>query len=211
MVNTKKLKGEKTPTEEENRDTNLAAANENINPMDSVEEEEEEDENYGDTRDFSTPLNSLEISLIELGELVNAREEEMREWTKALEKLESLHWKKRMEALDMIVTALEAYVEKVGEDSLEDSPQDVKEKEKKGNGVKRTVCTLDDNLNKPMSRSKKEKCDLCTCTTRNIGVVLLQAGLDLVTSVFLQIIHLIFECLKTANAKVRAVILKVQE
>ncbi|CAN6935056.1 unnamed protein product, partial [Brassica oleracea] len=88
--------------------------------------------------DFSTPLNSLEISLIELGELVNAREEEMREWTKALEKLESLHWKKKMEALDMIVTALEAYVEKVGEDSLEDSPQDVKEKEKKGNGVKRT-------------------------------------------------------------------------
>ncbi|KAL0662877.1 hypothetical protein Bca4012_099714 [Brassica carinata] len=153
MVNTKKLKGEKTPTEEENRDTNLAAANENINPMDSVEEEEEEDENYGDTRDFITPLNILEISLIELGELVNAREEEMREWTKALEKLESLHWKKKMEALDMIVTALEAYVEKVGEDS----PQDVKEKEKKGNGVKRTVCTLDDNLNKPMSRSKKEK------------------------------------------------------
>ncbi|KAL0805628.1 hypothetical protein Bca101_098119 [Brassica carinata] len=138
MVNTKKLKGEKTPTEEENRDTNLAAANENINPMDS---------------DFITPLNILEISLIELGELVNAREEEMREWTKALEKLESLHWKKKMEALDMIVTALEAYVEKVGEDS----PQDVKEKEKKGNGVKRTVCTLDDNLNKPMSRSKKEK------------------------------------------------------
>ncbi|KAF3528183.1 hypothetical protein DY000_02040021 [Brassica cretica] len=160
--------------------------------MDSVEEEEEEDENYGDTRDFSTPLNSLEISLIELGELVNAREEEMREWTKALEKRESLHWKKKMEALDMIVTALEAYVEKVGEDSLEDSPQDVKEKEKKGKGVKRTVCTLDDNLNKPMS------------------VVLLQAGLDLVMSVFLQIIHLIFECLKTANAKVRAVILKVQ-
>ncbi|WZZ66416.1 hypothetical protein YC2023_077786 [Brassica napus] len=158
MVNTKKLKGEKTPnTEEENRDTNLAAANENINPMDSVEEEEEEDENYGDTRDFSTPLNSLEISLIELGELVNAREEEMREWTKALEKRESLHWKKKMEALDMIFTALEAYVEKVGEDSLEDSPQDVKEKEKKGKGVKRTVCTLDDNLNKPMSRSKKEK------------------------------------------------------
>ncbi|KAF3539453.1 hypothetical protein Bca4012_051410 [Brassica carinata] len=87
MVNTKKLKGEKTPTtEEEDRDTNLAAANENINPIDSVEEEEEEDENYGDTSDFSTPLNSLEISLIELGELVNAGEEEMGEWMKALKK-----------------------------------------------------------------------------------------------------------------------------
>ncbi|WZZ28178.1 hypothetical protein YC2023_011579 [Brassica napus] len=34
--------GEKTPTtEEEDRDTNLAATSENINPMDSVEEEEE--------------------------------------------------------------------------------------------------------------------------------------------------------------------------
>ncbi|CAN6846757.1 unnamed protein product [Brassica oleracea] len=62
MVNTKKLKGEKTPTtEEEDRDTNLAAANENINPIDS-------------------------ISLIELGELVNAGEEEMGEWMKALTK-----------------------------------------------------------------------------------------------------------------------------
>ncbi|CAN7001371.1 unnamed protein product [Brassica oleracea var. botrytis] len=62
MVNTKKLKGEKTPTtEEEDRDTNLAAANENINPIDS-------------------------ISLIELGELVNAGEEEMGEWMKALKK-----------------------------------------------------------------------------------------------------------------------------
>ena len=50
MVNTRKLKGEKTPTtEEEDRDTNLAAANENINAMDSVEEGEE-DENYVDTR-----------------------------------------------------------------------------------------------------------------------------------------------------------------
>ncbi|CAF2152968.1 unnamed protein product [Brassica napus] len=48
MVNTKKLKGEKTPTtEEDDRDTNLAAANENINLMDSVEEE---DDNYVDTR-----------------------------------------------------------------------------------------------------------------------------------------------------------------
>nr|VDC76663.1 unnamed protein product [Brassica rapa] len=55
MVNTKKLKGEKTPTtEEDDRDTNLAAANENINLMDS-------------------------ISLIELGELENARKEEMGE------------------------------------------------------------------------------------------------------------------------------------
>ncbi|CAN7111505.1 unnamed protein product [Brassica rapa subsp. narinosa] len=68
MVNTKKLKGEKTPTtEEDDRDTNLAAANENINLMDSVEEE---DDNYVDTR---------EISLIELGELENARKEEMGE------------------------------------------------------------------------------------------------------------------------------------
>lgn len=51
MVNTRKLKGEKTPTtEEEDRDTNLAATSENINPMDSVEEEEEEDENYVDTK-----------------------------------------------------------------------------------------------------------------------------------------------------------------
>ena len=50
MVNTRKLKGEKTPTtEEDDRDTNLAAANENINPVDSVEEEEE-DENCVDTR-----------------------------------------------------------------------------------------------------------------------------------------------------------------
>ncbi|KAG5415327.1 hypothetical protein IGI04_002894 [Brassica rapa subsp. trilocularis] len=73
MVNTKKLKGEKTPTtEEDDRDTNLASANENINLMDSVEEE---DDNY----DFSPPLNSLEISLIELGELENARKEEMGE------------------------------------------------------------------------------------------------------------------------------------
>ncbi|CAN6990416.1 unnamed protein product [Brassica rapa subsp. trilocularis] len=68
MVNTKKLKGEKTPTtEEDDRDTNLASANENINLMDSVEEE---DDNYVDTR---------EISLIELGELENARKEEMGE------------------------------------------------------------------------------------------------------------------------------------
>ena len=50
MVNTRKLKGEKTPTtEEDDRDTNLAAANGNINPVDSVEEEEE-DENCVDTR-----------------------------------------------------------------------------------------------------------------------------------------------------------------
>ncbi|KAF3576305.1 hypothetical protein DY000_02030293 [Brassica cretica] len=49
--NNRKPKGEKTPTtEEEDRDTNLAAASENINPMDSVEEEEEEDENCVDTK-----------------------------------------------------------------------------------------------------------------------------------------------------------------
>ncbi|KAF2533723.1 hypothetical protein F2Q70_00029938 [Brassica cretica] len=92
----------------------------------------------------------------------------MGEWTKALDmrvaalEEKDVDAKNKMEALDMIVTALEVYVEKVGEDSPEDSPQD------------------------------------------------LQADLDLVTSVFLQIIHLIFECLKKANAKVRAVILKVQ-
>ncbi|CAN7043001.1 unnamed protein product, partial [Brassica rapa subsp. trilocularis] len=46
----KETKGRETPiTEEEDRDTNLVAAIDNINPMDSVEEEEEEDKNYGDT------------------------------------------------------------------------------------------------------------------------------------------------------------------
>ncbi|KAG5415326.1 hypothetical protein IGI04_002893 [Brassica rapa subsp. trilocularis] len=61
--------------------------------------------------------------------------------------------KNNMEALDILLTALEDYVEKIGEDS----PEDVKEREKKGKGVKRTVHTLDDNLNKTMSWSKKEK------------------------------------------------------
>ncbi|KAL0655733.1 hypothetical protein Bca4012_076317 [Brassica carinata] len=87
--------------------------------------------------DFSLSLNSLKISLIELGELVNAREEEMGEWTKALDmrvaalEEKDVDAKNKMEALDMIVTALEVYVEKVGEDSPEDSPQDVKERKKK--------------------------------------------------------------------------------
>ncbi|CAF2043386.1 unnamed protein product [Brassica napus] len=91
--------------------------------------------------DFSIPLNSLEISLIELGDLVNAGEEEMGEWTKASDmRVAALEEKDR--ACDMIVVAFEAYVEKVGEDSPEDSPQDVKEKEKKGKGVKRKMLIL---------------------------------------------------------------------
>ncbi|CAN6801912.1 unnamed protein product [Brassica oleracea] len=144
MVNTRKLKGEKTPTtEEEDRDTNLAAASENINPMDS--------------------------DLIELGELDNAREEEMGELIaldmrvtaleeKAVdEKNKIVDAKNKMEALDILLASLEAYVEEVGDDSPEDSHEDVKEREKKGKGVKWSVHTLDDNLNKTMSRSKKEK------------------------------------------------------
>uniref|UniRef100_M4F9V4 Uncharacterized protein n=1 Tax=Brassica campestris TaxID=3711 RepID=M4F9V4_BRACM len=83
--------------------------------------------------DFSITLNSLEISLIELGDLVNAGEEEMGEWTKASDmRVAALEEKDR--AFDMIVVAFEAYVEKVGEDSPEDSAQDVKEKEKKRKG-----------------------------------------------------------------------------
>ena len=39
-------------------------------------------------------------------------------------------WIKALKALDMRVAAIEPYVEKVGEDS----PQDVKEKEKKSKG-----------------------------------------------------------------------------
>ena len=76
-----------------------------------------------------------------MGELVNAREEEMGEWTKALDmrvaalEEKDVDAKNKMEALDMIVTALEVYVEKVGEDSPEDSPQDVKERKKKWKGV----------------------------------------------------------------------------
>ncbi|CAN7073809.1 unnamed protein product [Brassica oleracea var. botrytis] len=148
MVNTRKLKGEKTPTtEEEDRDTNLAAASENINPMDS--------------------------DLIELGELDNAREEEMGELIaldmrvtaleeKAVdEKNKIVDAKNEMEALDILLASLEAYFKEVGDDSPEDSPEDshedVKEREKKGKGVKWSVHTLDDNLNKIMSRSKKEK------------------------------------------------------
>ncbi|KAF3576303.1 hypothetical protein DY000_02030295 [Brassica cretica] len=128
MVNTRKPKGEKTPTtEEEDRDTNLAAASENINPMDSVEEEEEEDEN---------------CDLIELGELDNAREEEMGELIaldmrvtaleeKALdEKNNIVDAKNKMEALDILLASLEAYVEEVGDDS----PEDVKEREEKRKG-----------------------------------------------------------------------------
>ncbi|KAG5410926.1 hypothetical protein IGI04_007245 [Brassica rapa subsp. trilocularis] len=66
-------------------------------------------------------------------------------------------WMKALKALDMRVAAIEPYVEKVGEDTPEDSPQDLKEKEKKVKGIKRTVHTLDDNLNKTMSRSKNKK------------------------------------------------------
>ncbi|KAH0939134.1 hypothetical protein HID58_006595 [Brassica napus] len=42
----------------------------------------------------------------------------------------SVRWIKALKALDMRVAAIEPYVEKVGEDS----PQDVKEKEKKSKG-----------------------------------------------------------------------------
>ncbi|KAG2282507.1 hypothetical protein Bca4012_051050 [Brassica carinata] len=130
MVNTRKLKGEKTPTtEEEDRDTNLAAANENINAMDSVEEGEE-DENYVDTRD-----------LTELRELDNAREEEMGELIaldmrvtaleeKAVDENNKIvDAKNKMEALDILLASLEAYVDEEGDDSPEDSPEDVKERE----------------------------------------------------------------------------------
>ncbi|KAH0903220.1 hypothetical protein HID58_042723, partial [Brassica napus] len=111
MVNTRKLKGEKTPTtEEDDRDTNLAAANGNINPVDSVEEEEE-DENCVDTRDIMGELKALDMKVIALEEkYVDA--------------------KNNMEALDILLAGLEAYVEEVGEDS----PEDVKEKEKKRKG-----------------------------------------------------------------------------
>ncbi|KAF3600642.1 hypothetical protein F2Q69_00035411 [Brassica cretica] len=90
MVNTRKLKGEKTPTtEEDDRDTNLAAANENINPVDSVEEEEE-DENCVDTRDIMGELKALDMKVTALEEkYVDA--------------------KNNMEALDILLAALEAY------------------------------------------------------------------------------------------------------
>ena len=84
--------------------------------------------------------------LIELGELDNAREEEMGELIaldmrvtaleeKALdEKNNIVDAKNKMEALDILLASLEAYVEEVGDDS----PEDVKEREKKGKGVKRS-------------------------------------------------------------------------
>ncbi|KAF2585165.1 hypothetical protein F2Q70_00036560 [Brassica cretica] len=113
------------------------------------------------------------MDLIELGELDNAREEEMGELIaldmrvtaleeKAVdEKNKIVDAKNEMEALDILLASLEAYVKEVGDDSPEDSPEDshedVKEREKKGKGVKWSVHTLDDNLNKTMSRSKKEK------------------------------------------------------
>ncbi|KAL0734268.1 hypothetical protein Bca4012_010478 [Brassica carinata] len=59
----------------------------------------------------------------------------------------------KMEGLDRRVAALEVYVEKVGEDS----PKDVKTRQKNGKGVKRTMHTLDDNLSRTMTRSKKQK------------------------------------------------------
>ncbi|KAL0690143.1 hypothetical protein Bca4012_089821 [Brassica carinata] len=109
------------------------------------------------------------MDLIELGELDNAREEEMGELIaldmrvtaleeKAVdEKNKIVDVKNKMEALDILLASLEAYVEEVGDDSPEDSHEDVKEREKKGKGVKWSVHTLDDNLNKTMSRSEKEK------------------------------------------------------
>ncbi|WZZ50393.1 hypothetical protein YC2023_050500 [Brassica napus] len=102
--NNRKPKGEKTPTtEEEDRDTNLAAAN-------NAREEE-----MGE--------------LIALDMRVTALEE------KALdEKNNIVDAKNKMEALDILLASLEAYVEEVGDDS----PEDVKEREKKGKGVKRS-------------------------------------------------------------------------
>ncbi|KAL0886307.1 hypothetical protein Bca101_010290 [Brassica carinata] len=135
----KKLKGE-TPSlpAEEDRGTNLVAANENLN------QDPEE--------------------LTELEELVDV----MEEWTKQMEaldrrvtaleekdvnKMEEEEDVNKMEGLDRRVAALEVYVEKVGEDS----PKDVKTRQKNGKGVKRTMHTLDDNLSRTMTRSKKQK------------------------------------------------------
>ncbi|KAF3527331.1 hypothetical protein DY000_02040014 [Brassica cretica] len=124
MVNTRKLKGEKTPTtEEDNRDTNLAAANGNINPVDSVEEEEE-DENCVDTRsDLYPSFHNMTVPGY------NGGVEGVRHEIIALEE-KYVDAKNNMEALDILLAALEAYVEEVGEDS----PEDVKEKEKKRKG-----------------------------------------------------------------------------
>ncbi|KAL0864640.1 hypothetical protein Bca101_043758 [Brassica carinata] len=114
MVKSKKIKGETTPIipEKEDRDANLVAANENLNVL-NVEEEEEEDVNSAEVEEDDILLNELE-------ELVNAREQEMGEWTMEIE------------GFDMRQAALEAYVEKLGEDSLED----VKKRKKKGKAVK---------------------------------------------------------------------------
>ncbi|KAL0667459.1 hypothetical protein Bca4012_030163 [Brassica carinata] len=133
MVNTRKPKGEKTPTtEEEDRDTNLAAAMSNCTKISLI--------------CILLPTVRLLHDLIELGELDNAREEEMGELIaldmrvtaleeKALdEKNNIVDAKNKMEALDILLASLEAYVEEVGDDS----PEDVKEREKKGKGVKRS-------------------------------------------------------------------------
>lgn len=53
---------------------------------------------------------------------------------------------KQVEVLDMIIAALDAYVEKVGDD--------VKKREKREKGVKRMAHTLDDNLSRKLTRSK---------------------------------------------------------
>ncbi|KAG2288863.1 hypothetical protein Bca52824_048467 [Brassica carinata] len=78
------------------------------------------------------PTVRLLHDLIELGELDNAREEEMGELIALDMRVTALE--EKMEALDILLASLEAYVEEVGDDS----PEDVKEREKKGKGVKRS-------------------------------------------------------------------------
>lgn len=52
-----------------------------------------------------------------------------------------------------VISEVNAHVEKV----CENSHEDVKKRKKKGNGVKKAVHTLNDNLSRPMTRSTKQK------------------------------------------------------
>ncbi|KAG2304235.1 hypothetical protein Bca52824_032886 [Brassica carinata] len=125
--------------------------------------------------DFNPPLNRLDVSLNDLEYFANA----MEEWTEqmgaldmrvaALEqdavmnKMDALDMRvtaleenpdvNKMEQLDMRVSPLEAYLEKV----CEDTDEDVKREENKGKGVKRSVHTLDNNLSRTVTKSKKKK------------------------------------------------------
>ncbi|KAL0667832.1 hypothetical protein Bca4012_030536 [Brassica carinata] len=140
----KKVKGEThNLPEEEDRVTKLVAANEigseegpiHDTPLvDDVQPNEEEgDEDEG---------SSIQT-------LTNSRDTK---WTKQMEALDMRVAAfeeddvKQVEVLDMIIAALDAYVEKVGDD--------VKKREKREKGVKRMAHTLDDNLSRKLTRSK---------------------------------------------------------